>query len=175
MSEKKESIKGKMLLVIIGACLGFGIDFFLDLKSFERTSKAYRFNDVVEKRFGMFEELSKMTGERLYITRKMLGAFQSNTNESKYKEAYDEVVRKWNIDTHRFYALIDNFYDVELRREYELKVNNPLVKVGNTIRYKKITSNFVSKQLDTISMNILGVDKMLLERLHENKNLTGKK
>lgn len=173
MSEKKESVLPKLILVFIGAILGFGADFFLDFTSYERQSKAYRLNDVVDKRFNTFEELSKMTGERLYVTRQLLGVKQRNENEKKYVENYNEVVRKWNIEIYRFYALIDNLYDNQLRKEYESKVDDPLVNIGKKIRYRGEISKISSRKLDTISMNVLVVDKLLLERLHEEKNLLG--
>ena len=173
MSKKKESGLTKIILVFIGVVLGFGADFFLDLSSYERQTKAFRFNDVVEKRFNTFEELSKITGERLYITRRLLGANQRNVDEEISEKNYDGIVTKWNIEIYRFYALIDNLYDTQLRETYEAKVNDPLVRIGKKIRYRGDISRVASRQLDTISMNILEVDKLLLERLHQEKNLLG--
>lgn len=123
------------------------------------------------ERFKLFNQINKLVGERLYLSRRFLGAVQNQLDfrargiEKRYLACRD----KWNFNVYRNLSLISHYFGKELREEFEGKISNKLVAMGTKIekafRNKSKPKKIKCLELKTIPGDLLRFNKKALQKI----------
>jgi hypothetical protein len=111
-----------------------------------------------DERRKIFEELTNITGKRIYRMRRLQWALRSGDAEKATARLndYAAVLIEWNDNIARIFSLVEMYFGKELRDYFEKKVSLDLVHIGSALEKRYRSGDLTSPTPNTTQ----GIDNM---------------
>lgn len=149
------------------------------LKFLEKHNRIDDSWELKSKRYEFFDHLSKLIDKRYYMTMRFSGAIKENNAEKigEIEAKFTNAIEDWMFNIYKNLALIEYYFGMELRNEFEEKINNPIVKIADKIENvrknnnyrKKLKTKKIDEEINKLRGNILRFYKKILNFIDNTK------
>lgn len=156
---------GMLLLAFIFTTIGGSIiGYKLQNRSWEKQHEQSKLQNEVIRAENVYEDISDLMYERLYIMRKLFWGYEDNKDAKVVEERWEDyrkLLNKWNKGIGKNFGLLEVHFGVKLKETFRCEIHHKIRLIGKRLEEIKKLDSIPEIKLNEIKNDLEQIDSTM--------------